>query len=63
MVWSLGLISFSEMTRWLSQRGHCQSQGIQQDRGPWCLSSHHSNECNNDLDKQLLMATLCKVLF
>ena len=30
---------------------------------PWCLSSHHSNECNNDLDKQLLTAALCRVLF
>lgn len=30
---------------------------------PWCVSSHHTNECNNDLDKQLLTAALCRALF
>lgn len=31
----------------------CQSQGIQRDLD-WRVCSHQSNECSNDLDKQLL---------
>lgn len=60
-VWSgsLGLISARRDHARVTPR---QSQGTQVDLGPSCLGSHHSNECNTNLEKQLLVAVLCTTL-